>query len=72
MVNEAAMCVIDAKRYDDIETRERLENQLIEAVLGNKQTHGVNWSMLVSLDGEEVVRWKGMTYEKEAASGLQS
>jgi hypothetical protein len=71
MVNEAAMCVIDAKRYDDIKTREKLENQLIEAVLGNTQTHGVNWSMLVSLNGQDSVRWQGMTYEKEAASGLQ-
>ena len=72
MVNEAAMCVIDAKWYEDSETRERLENQLIEAVLGNKQTHGVNWSMLVSLDDEQSIRWQGMTYQKEAASGFQS
>jgi hypothetical protein len=70
MDDEAAMCVIDAKWYDDTKTREKLENQLIEAVLGNKQTHGVNWSMLVSLDTEQVVRWQGMTYQKEAANGL--
>jgi hypothetical protein len=70
MVNEAAMCVISGERYDNIETRKTLEKQLIEAVLGNTQTHGVNWSMLVSFDGQDSVRWQGMTYEKEAASGL--
>jgi hypothetical protein len=64
MENEAAMCVIDDKRYQDVELRQKYEYQLVEAVLGNENTHGVNWSMLVSLDGKDSVRWQGMTYKK--------
>ena len=66
MIDESAMCVISAKRYENVDIRKQIENQLIEAVFGTSKTHGVTWSMQVSLDPDHFVRWTGMTYVKAA------
>lgn len=59
MTTKSIICVIDAVRYNDLETRLTYEQKLRANVPCNATTSWLEWSCLEALDGTGDQRWCG-------------